>query len=85
MVKIGLGKHKTDLSLKHIYFELDGKRHFISFKLSYMSGISDAWFDSQKVKIIDAYPPFSKVIRLCASIILNDLCYIFSRLFRHSK
>ena len=84
-LKIGLSKHKMDLSIKHIYFELNGEKHFISFKFSHRAGISDVLFDSQKVKIIDAYPSIIKVIKIAVSIIFNDLSCFMKRFFHHKK
>jgi len=68
-----IGNQKIDLSIKHICFTVEGKEHFIAFRFSHRKGIQDVYFDSREAKIIDAYPPLTKLIRECASIILHDM------------
>lgn len=58
----------TDLGIKHIAFEVDGKQHFISFRFSHRKGISNVQFDSEEAVVIDAYPPMKGLLKECASI-----------------
>lgn len=84
-MKIGFSTPKTDLSVKHIFFELDGEKHLVTFRLTCWSGIQDVMFDSRRVKIIDAYPSMVMLIKESASIILHDLHFIIGRMFVRNK
>lgn len=73
-MKIGFPKRSLDLSIKHIEFEANGVKHFISFRFSHRKGITGPLvFDSKEAKIIDAYPPLTELAKLLASIIRNDI------------
>lgn len=79
---IGLKEPKTDLSIKYIHFEVDGKEHFISFRFSHKKGITGpVIFDSHEAKIKDAYPAFPELVKLSASFIWLDLKKIIRRKF----
>lgn len=69
-MKVGLRKStRMDLSVKHIFFEVDGKRHHISFRFSHRKGITDPIiFDSQKAKLLDAYPPLPELLRFLVAL-----------------
>lgn len=82
-MKIGFLNPKTDLSIKSIYFIANDEEHFITFRLSLLKGIYDVRFDNQEIKIIDAYPPLNKLIRICTSIILRDIKKIVRKKKNH--
>ena len=84
-MKTGFSKPKTDLAIKHINFIVDGKEHFIRFRFSHRKGIQDVYFDNREAEIIDAYPPLPRLICVCASIILNDMCINIRRIAHKMK
>lgn len=73
-MKIGFPRRSLDLSIKHIEFEANGVKHFISFLFSHRQGIAGPLvFNSKEAKIIDAYPPLPELMKLLAFIIRNDI------------
>ena len=83
-MKTGFIKPRTDLAIKHITFVADGKKHFISFRFSHRKGISDVHFDGQEAEVTDAYPPLTRLIQECASVIIHDL-HVFVRKIAHER
>lgn len=81
-MKIGLIKPRTDLAIKHIQFIIDGKEYYISFHYSLCNGIKDVCVYGEPVKVIDAYPAFPKLARICAEFVLIDLKVIIRRIIR---
>lgn len=84
-MKIGITKPRTDLAIKHIQFIIDEKEYYISFHYSLRKGIKDVCFYGEPVKVIDAYPAFPKLVKICAGLILIDLKTIVSRIVRKMK
>lgn len=89
-MKIGLIKPKTDLAIKHIQIIMDGKEYYISFHYSLCNGIKDVHVHEKRgkeidVKVINAYPAISEIIKICAENILIDLEIILSRIIRKMK
>lgn len=81
-MKIGLEKPRTDLAIKHIQMVIDGKEYYISFHYSLRNGIKDVCVYGEPVKVIDAYPAFPKLAKICVAIILIDLKFILRRIIR---
>ena len=84
-MKIGLIKPRTDLSIKHIQAIIDGKEYYISFHYSLRNGIKDVCVYGKPVKVMDAYPPFPKLARICIELILIDLKAITRQIIRKMK
>lgn len=57
----------VDISIKHIDFELDGRKYGICFRDSMRKGVYDVsvWVNGNKanVNIKGTYPPLKKVVR----------------------
>ncbi len=84
-MKFGLIKPRTDLAIKHIQMIIDGKEYYISFHYSLRNGIKDVRVYGEPVKVIDAYPAFSKLVKICAGLILIDLKFIVRWIVRKMK
>lgn len=84
-MKIGLKKPRTDLAIKHIQIIIDGKEYYISFHYSLRKGINDVCVYGEPVKVIDAYPAFPKLVKICAELILIDLKFIVRRIVHKMK
>lgn len=84
-MKIGFIRPKTDLTIKHIVFIVNGEEHFITFRFSHLKGISDVRFDGCEVEITDAYPPSVKLVKECASVILHDMHVIINKIVHKKK
>lgn len=84
-MKIGLLKPRTDLAIKHIQFIIDGKEYYIAFHYSLRYGIKDVSVHGKPVKIIDAYPAFPKLVKICAKFTLTDFKIIMRRIVRKMK
>ena len=78
-------KPRTDLSIKHIQAIIDGKEYYISFHYSLRNGIKDVCVYGKPVKVMDAYPPFSKLAKICVGLILIDLKAITRQIIRKMK
>lgn len=81
-MKIGLGKkeEKVDLAIKHIYLFIDEKKYYISFHYSLFHGIKEVSVNGKPAEVIDAYPAFLKLVKICVGIILLDLKFIVKRI-----
>lgn len=84
-MKIGLIKPRTDLAIKHIQCIIDGKEYYVSFHYSLHNGIKDVRVYGEPVKVIDAYPNFSKLAKICVGLVLIDLKLIMRRIVRKMK
>ncbi|MCI9421072.1 MAG: hypothetical protein HFG32_13955 [Eubacterium sp.] len=84
-MKIGLKKPRTDLAIKHIMLIIDGKEYYISFHYSLRKGIKDVRVYGEPVKVINAYPAFPDLVRICAADILIDLKFIVLRIVDKMK
>lgn len=87
-MRIGIGKYKKpDLDIKYLTFEVNGEIHNMHVRYTHRKGIESdgAFFDGNPVKIIDAYPPLCKVIRVSASIIWADLKIILQNFVHKTK
>lgn len=81
-MKIGFRKPPLDLSMKHIAFETDGKRHIITFRFSHWRGITDVRYDDEVVKILSAHPPFLDVLQECALTLRIDIKHLWAIVHR---
>ena len=82
---MGFSKSSTDLSIKHITFEVDGEKHTISFKFSHRKGIRDVIFDCKEAKIIDAYPALPDLLKMLPPIMYVELHLSIKRILRKMK
>ncbi len=57
----------TDLSVKYIIFELEGKRYTVQFRDNLLKGVHDisifAGRNTTNIKILDAYPPLKRIAK----------------------
>ena len=86
-MKIGLCKKekRLDLGIKHIQLIIDGKEYYISFSYSLRNGIKDVRVYGEPAVVIDAYPAFPKVVKICACFILANLRIIMHKFVRKLK
>ena len=59
-------KSKTDISLKYIIFELEGKEYALNFRTSLLKGVYDVSMYGHEgkadIKVLDTYPPLKRLI-----------------------